>query len=274
MNINEFAKSILLGDSLEEKLLTWDQSGVNIDWGDPVDFVLPKTPARAKKIILSEKNIRFPKGHLHENEKKAIALNSFANHELLATEMMAAALLIYPHHTDELKKFKLGILSALQDEQKHFRLYTERLNEIGYEFGDFPLNDFFWRQMEKLKTPSQYLSTMALTFEAANLDFAFHYQKMFEEIGDFKTASVLEIVVKEEISHVGLGIHYLNKWKGDKTLWEYYRETLPYPLTPARAKGKIFNTELREKAKMPPEFITGIKDYDDDFKVTKRKEWK
>lgn len=274
MKINEFAESILLGETIDEKLLAWDQSTSNIDWGEPYDFSLPKSPGRAKKILLSEKNIKFPKGHLHETEKKAIALNSFANHELLATEMMAAALLIYPHHTDQLKKFKLGILSTLQDEQKHFRLYAERLNEIGYEFGDFPLNDFFWKQMEKLKTPSEYLSTMALTFEAANLDFAFQYQKIFEQIEDFKTADILEIVVKEEISHVGLGIHYLNRWRGDKTLWKYYRETLPWPLTPARAKGKIFNTELREKAKMPLEFINEIENYQDDFKVTKRKEWK
>ena len=272
MKINDFARSILLGENLEDKLIEMDPGKIN--WDTPDEFVLPKTPGRSLKISLSDKNIKFPKGHLHEIEKKAIALNSFANHELLATEMMAAALLIYPHHTDELKKFKLGVLSALKDEQKHFKLYTGRLNELGFEFGDFPLNDFFWRQMEKLKTPSEYLSSMALTFEAANLDFAYHYQKIFEEIEDFKTAEILSIVVKEEISHVGLGVHYLNKWRGDKTLWNYYLETLPWPLTPARAKGKIFNTELREKSKMPATFIDEMKKYQDDFKVTKRKEWK
>ncbi len=69
---------------------------------------------------------------------------------------MAAAILIYPHHTEELKRFKKGIFKALQDEQLHFKLYVKRLNEIGHEFGDFPLNDFFWRQMGKLDSPSNF----------------------------------------------------------------------------------------------------------------------
>ena len=134
-----------------------------------------------------------------------MALHSFANHELLAIEMMAAALLIYPHEKEEQKRFKRGVLSALKDEQKHLGLYIARLNELGYEFGDFPLNDFFWRQMDKLKTPSQYAAVMALTFESANLDFAQFYAKIFRSFDDEKTASILDVVLKDELSHVGPG---------------------------------------------------------------------
>jgi len=67
-----------------------------------------------------------------------------------AIEMMAAAILIYPHSTEEDVRFKKGIVTALKDEQKHLSLYIKRMNELGYEFGDFPLNDFFWRQLEKV----------------------------------------------------------------------------------------------------------------------------
>lgn len=270
MKMTEFAKSILLGQELEDKLI--DVNKIEFDDNEPA-FVIPKLPARSNKISFSAEQTRFPKGHFHLAEKKAIALHSFANHELLAIEMMACALLIYPHNTPELKKFKRGIISALKDEQLHFKLYLERLNEIGFDYGDFSINDFFWSKMQMLKTPSEYLAVMSLTFEAANLDFAHYYKHLFTQLGDFKTSDILDKVLRDEISHVNLGVNYLNKWKGDASLWDYYNECLPWPLTPARAKGKNFVLEVRRKAKMDEDFITRVREYKDDFGVTMRKEW-
>ena len=270
MNLTKTCRNILLDGSLESKLI--NISGFEFD--ENIAFEIPKFPIREKKISLSNKNLKFPRGHFHEVEKKAIALHSFANHELLAIEMMACALLIYPHRTEEQKRFKKGVIKSLHDEQKHFKLYVHRLNELGYEFGDFPLNDFFWDQMHKLKTPSQYLAVMALTFEAANLDFAHFYKHIFQELGDMATSNILNVVLEDEIGHVNLGVHYLNKWRGDKSLWDYYNQSLPYPITPARSKGKAFVEHVREKAKMDHEFIEKVKNYNDDFNITTRKEWK
>ena len=187
---------------------------------------------------------------------------------------MAASLLLFPHHTDEMKRFKQGIIKTIKDEQKHFNLYVKRLNDLGYEFGDFPINDFFWRQMESIKTPQNYLSVMALTFEAANLDFAHFYEKIFQEVGDIKTANILKVVYEDEISHVAFGVSYFEKWRENKSLWEYYNEHLPFPLTPARGKGQKFVEEARRKAKMDHDFIAKLTSFDDNFNVTKRKQWK
>ena len=203
-----------------------------------------------------------------------MALSSFANHELLAIEMMATTLILFDHSTEEMRRFKLGVIKTIQDEQKHFTLYANRLKEYGYEFGDFPINDFFWRQMESIKTPEQYLAVMALTFESANLDFAHFYEKIFKEVGDTKTASILKVVYEDEISHVAFGVSYFEKWRQNKSLWEYYNENLPYPMTPARSKGKNFVVEARKKAKMDEEFINKLSSFDDGFRVTSRKEWK
>ena len=270
MKLSDFSNHILFNGDKDSKLINVE----NIEFDDILLTSIPKLPSRNDQLKFSTKNAKFPKGNLFEIEKKAMALHSFANHELLAVEMMACALAIYPHHTDELKKFKRGVISSLQDEQKHFRLYEKRLNDLGYEFGDFEINDFFWKQMKSLKTPTHYLATMALTFEAANLDFAFYFENLFRQMEDFETADVLEIVLKEEISHVGFGVHYLQKWREDKSLWDYYIDHLPFPITPARSKGKIFRKEERLKAKMPEEFISKIQKYQDDFKITQRREWK
>lgn len=266
MNFDSFAKQILLGGNLSDKLL--DQP---VEWSDWSSFNLPQMPGREGRLKFSDEQFKFPKpNRLNENDKKAMALHSFANHELLAIEMMAAALLIYPHETEEQKRFKRGILSALKDEQKHLGLYISRLNELGYEFGDFPLNDFFWRQMDKLKTPSQYAAVMALTFESANLDFAQFYAKIFRSFDDEKTASILDIVLKDELSHVGFGAHWLNRWRGNKDLWNYYLQSLPWPLTPARSKGLGFDPEIHFAAIEDQSFIENLVNFDDQFRITKR----
>lgn len=270
MLLSEFAAQILNNGDLAHKML--DVEEITFDDFSPQSLIF--APAREASIAMSEFSDRFPKGHFHLKEKKALALHSFANHELLAVEMMAAALVIYPHHTPELIRFKKGVLSALRDEQKHFKLYVQQLNQLGYEFGDFKLNNFFWKQMKNLKTPSQYLATMSLTFEAANLDFAFEYKKIFEQLEDFETAKILNTVLEDEISHVGLGVHFLNKWREDKSLVDYYQSLLPWPMTPARSKGKHFQPDLRSRAHFNDDFIKWLSDYQDDFNVTNRREWK
>lgn len=262
----EFAKTILLGTRLEDKLIAGD-----LDWNGKCDFILPNLPGREDKIQFSEKKLKFPKApNLNQDLNKAIALHSFANHELLAIEMMAAALLIYPHETEDDIRFKRGVYTALKDEQKHFQLYISRMQELGYDFGDFPLNDYFWRQMPKLKTAAEYSAVMALTFEAANLDFAQYYSAIFRSFEDHKTADILDEVLEDEIAHVAFGAHWLKKWRGDKDLWNYYSSCLPFPMTPARSKGIGFDEKIHAKAMNDNDFMLELVNYEDDFQITKR----
>lgn len=263
---SDFARQILSGTTLEDKY-----TDVPFEWDAWKSFELPHQPGRSGKISFVKEKGKFPKAqNLNDTRNKAIAIHSFANHELLAIEMMAAAILIYPHKTDEDIRFKKGIVTALKDEQKHLALYINRLNELGFEFGDFPLNDFFWRQMEKLPTASHYTAVMALTFEAANLDFAQYYAQVFRDFGDEETARILDLVLVDELSHVSFGAHWLKRWRLDKNLWDYYRECLPWPMTPARSRGLGFDRELHQKAVQDPHFIQELDSYDDDYLITKR----
>ena len=145
----DYARTILLGENLEDKYFSAD-----IEWSPYIPFELPEKPGRFGTISFSDKQIKFPKApNLNQKQNTAIALHSFANHELLAIEMMAAAILIYPHANDDDIRFKKGIVSALKDEQKHLSLYIGRLNELGYKFGDFPLNDLVHRTRTLILPP-------------------------------------------------------------------------------------------------------------------------
>lgn len=273
MNIIEYAELVLFSGNLEDKL-THTEVVTNLSGTPRSEGLCNLVPNRNGKIVFSDKQIKFPKkSTFHLDERKALAMHFFANHELLAIEMMAAAILYLPVNDEVSKRIRVGLLSTIQDEIKHFKMYVKRINELGIAFGDFPVNDYFWRQMQKVKSFDQYFSTMALTFEAANLDFAKYYAEIFESVDDQKSSSIMDVVYQDEISHVAFGVYWLNQWRKDKSLWDYYKLNLPDLLTPARAKGISFDSEGRFKSGMDEEFISCIRDYKDQFIVTNRKEW-
>jgi len=260
MNPEKFAHQILFGEKLEDKL-----QSINVfDFGDYDGNLVPEMPGREKKISFSQERIKFPKYQLfHLKEKRGMALHYFANHELLAIEMMAAFLWKFPTRNENDKKLKRGIFSTLCDEQRHLNLYISRMNELGVEFGSYPLNDFFWKQMLKIKRMEEFLAVMSLTFESANLDFALFYKKVFSDVEDHKSAAIMQEVFMDEITHVKLGLHWLNKWKMDKDLFEYYRSILPLNMTPSRSRGIGYKRETREEAGFEKSFLEKLEQYRD-----------
>lgn len=271
MHYKEYARILLEGSSLEDKLIPLK----NIEYTENLNlYDLPESPGRIARLQFNNEQVKFPRSaSFHLEEKRGLALHFFANHELLAIEMMAAALLLYPDTTSEMLTFKKGLIKTIQDEQKHLKLYLSRMKDFGIELGDFPLNDFFWRSMDKLKTPSHFYSAMAMTFESANLDFALFYEKAFLEVEDDQTAKIMRIVFEDEISHVALGAHWLNQWRGDNDLWSYFVNHLPGVMTPARSKGIHFDRSSRERAGLDEVFLNQLDSFRDDFRVTNRKSW-
>lgn len=271
MHYREFARLLLEGGNINDKL----HPAKGLVYTESLEeFLLPKNPGRDSHLEFNNEQIKFPRSSsFHLEDKRGLALHFFANHELLAIEMMAAALLVYPDTGPEMLQFKKGLVKTIQDEQKHLKLYLGRMKDFKMELGDFPLNDFFWRSMEKCKTPSQFYAAMALTFESANLDFAQFYEKSFIAVEDFETAKIMNIVFEDEISHVALGAHWLNQWRGEKNLWTYYRDHLPGVMTPARAKGIQFNKTSRIRAGLDDAFISELDAFRDEFNVTNRKNW-
>jgi len=270
MKIEDFAINLLFGEKITDKLFYPDQD-ILINESKKT-FLIPETPGRSQKFKFSNKQLKFPKqGTLSIDENRGKALHFFANHELLAIEMMAAVLLKFPTENTETKKLKNEILFTIKDEQKHLSLYIKRMNDFGVEFGDYPLNDFFWKQVNNMHSFSDYLAIMSLTFEAANLDFAKTYQKIFSQFDDTQSAKIMGIVFHDEIKHVHLGVEWLNKWRSSKTLWQYYIDHLPGFLTPKRSMGINFSIENRLNAGFDMDFVESLIHYEDNFAITNRK---
>jgi len=256
MELRALAQTILQGTgTLPEKLTAAGDDGLTDDHpGDPETV---RAPARDAALAWSATRSDVPQGDLSDPQRRAALLHAFANHELLAIELFALMLLRFP---DAPQAFRRGLASTLQDEQRHLRLYVDRLEALGVPFGSLPLNRYLWDAMAELPDPLQFVTVMALTFEQANLDHMQSTAVALREVGDSESAAILERIGREEVQHVALGLRWFERWRAaEETTWEAYTRLLPPPLTPRRARGDAVWEEGRLRAGLSPDFVRELK---------------
>jgi uncharacterized ferritin-like protein (DUF455 family) len=271
MNVIQWAISIFTSNELSAKLL---DSNLITDFTFEKRIVDLSSPGRSREISFSTAKVKFPKvSSFIEKSNRARAIAFFANHELEAIEMMCAALIKFGGlvSEDDFSKISRGIVSSIKDEQKHLKMYLDRLQELGSEIKNHDLNDFFWKQFENIKNFDGFFSLMSLTFEAANLDFCLFYEKVFNDVGDFKSSEIMRDVFYDEVNHVRLGAYWLNKWRENDSLWNYYLNHLPAKISPERSKGIEFSVEPRIMSGLDDNFIKSLLSYKDEFNIPKRR---
>jgi uncharacterized ferritin-like protein (DUF455 family) len=257
MEIREFAEQLLFATTLEEKLRCPDKI-TDERPGSPL--MTPAAPGRPKELqfkVTGEARNSFPgTKNLERESERGRLLHFFANHELLATELMALVLLRFP---DAPAAFRAGVLQTLKDEQEHTQLYLRRMKECGIHFGELPVSGYFWRSVSGMVNPMDYVSSLCLTFEQANLDFTRHYARGFATVGDAATAGLLEKIYRDEIGHVAYGLKWFRRWKNpEESDWEAFCRQLKFPLSPQRAKGITLNVVGRRAAGFDAQFIAEL----------------
>ncbi|MGE9268329.1 MAG: DUF455 family protein [Verrucomicrobiales bacterium] len=260
-SVREFAERVLWAETLAEKIAPAPRELV-VGPPERGSFRAPDLPGRPSELRPGGdgRRARFP-GRVETEEERARLLHFFANHELLAVELMALALLKFP---DAPTAFRRGVLRTLREEQEHTRWYVERMAACGVTFGDYPVSGMIWNHIAEMESPLDYVSRLSLTFEQANLDYARHYAGVLAEAGDAESAAILGRIYHDEIAHVGYGLKWLRRWKQEKESdWDAWHRRLHLPLGPIRAKGSVpFNEEGRRKAGLDPEFIRNLKCYE------------
>ena len=262
MNITELAEQIVFGRTMEDKLVASESVSFDVLPSSKLTSVAGlKSPGRPPGLRMQTENRNNPrpKDHQLENERaRGQLLHFLANHELLATELMALVLLKFPEAP---RAFRQGVYATLLEEQQHTQMYIDRMKECGVEFGEYPVSGQFWRMVEPMQSPMQFVSRLSLTFEQANLDYSHHFAKVFRRIGDQATAAVLQTIYEDEISHVRHGLHWFQQWKQPSDSdWQAYQRELEFPLSPVRGRGPgvAFNREGRLQAGLSTEFIDAI----------------
>lgn len=255
MELHTWATRILAADTIEDKLyapdrLTDEAPGASFIWDAPTRPPGMHFQKRKKSEKLPSLNA------LHDAEKRALCLHRFAGHELLAVEIMAFTLLACP---DAPKHFRKGLANTLKEEQEHVRLYMQAMKRFGVQFGDFPLYRHFWAHTRYIRSPLQYVSTMCLTLEMANLDFAPIYGKAFALHGDDESSQLMQRIFDDEIAHVAFGYNWLKKWKpAEKEAYAMWTESLSPLMKPSRACGPTYHPEHRRLAGIDENWIAQL----------------
>lgn len=259
MEYSQLAERILFADTLEGKYYFPEEGLAALQDQNPGPPRPWSEPGRPPELQIAPRKVRFKFPHpdnFGDPEMAIRALHTFANHELMAIELMAWALLAYP---DAPSQFRKGLVRLIRDEQRHLKLYADRIEELGGQFGDLPVNDHFWRCAPELTSPLKWVCAMNLTFEQGNLDHAPYFEEHFRRCGDEKTAQILAQIYEDEIHHVGFGATWLNHYSGEeKSSFATYLENLTFHNEPSRGRGDRFDEEARRRAGLDEAFIQGM----------------
>lgn len=219
-------------------------------------------PGRDAGLELTSGAERLPGPHaLGEPCRRAACLARFAHHELMAAELFAWALLRWPALPPALRRGWLGVLA---DEQRHCRLYLERLAAHDSRPCEHPRSDYFWKHADAIAAsphgPRAFLCALGLTLEQANLDFSLTYRDAFRRVGDEASARVCQQVHDDEIAHVRLAATWLRRLDGgSRSDAESYAAAVPFPLEASRAKGRRFDAEARRRAGLSATFVECVR---------------
>ena len=145
------------------------------------------------------------------------------------------------------KQYYADWIGVAAEEAYHFTILRERLNSLGYDYGDFPAHAGLWEMA--MKTADDPLARMALVprlLEARGLDATPPIQRRLEQAGDDASARVLDIILRDEIGHVGLGDHWFRQLCAERNLEaeSTYLELLscfkaPRPILPMNEAARL-----------------------------------
>ncbi len=262
VSFRTFALRVVASETLEEKLESPSDGLTDSSPGPALCFLGPGRPPRLRIVACDEARVPSIEGMADPAQRPRI-LHALANHELQAAELFAWALLAFP---DAPAEFRAGLARLAAEEQRHCRMYIERMAQFGVGMGDLPVSGYFWGKIRGLTTPLRFVCAMGLTFENANLDHTTEYARAALSAGDRATAALLERVFRDEIEHVRFGWRWLIEWKQNvQSAWDAYCANVAWPLRGALARGPRFHPEGRIAAGLDPSFIRSLAEVERDF---------
>lgn len=236
----------LASTEIEEKLAlttaveaSWQAGDLNWQDETPVSLVCGLPP---KPVLIAPKDV--PQRNPKSPEGRARLLHAIVHIEFSAINLAldhAARFRGMP------EKYYADWIGVAAEEAHHFSILRQRLQELGHDYGDFPAHAGLWAMAEK--TSNDVLARMALVprlLEARGLDATPPIQKRLRECGDEASASLLDIILHDEIGHVGLGDTWFRQLCAERRLEpeSTYRRLLgdfkaPWPQAPMNEAARL-----------------------------------
>lgn len=202
------------------------------------DVAMPDTPARPLRPELLPPN-RMPKRGRAGSERSRFALlHALAHIELNAIDLA----------WDMVGRFGDGMPRSFvddwvrvgDDEARHFLMLDDRLAELGGGYGDLPAHDGLWQAaIATAHDLPARLAVVPQVLEARGLDVTPATVARLRTAGDADSADILEVIYRDEISHVAAGNRWF-RWACDSN-----------DLSPAETFRQLVSTYFRGELKPP-----------------------
>ena len=212
----------------------------------PNPIQAPGRPARPQLVPPRD----LPQRGLGSDEGRAALLHAVTHIEFNAINLALDAAYRFRAMP---ASFYADWISVAVDEARHFTLLAQRLKELGFDYGDFQAHNGLWEMAER--TAHSCLARMALVprvLEARGLDVTPGMILRLRKLGDQRSADILEIILSEEIRHVGIG----SQWFA----WCCQRDGLPPEPTFIELIGNVAKGSIRGPFNLPARYAAGFAD--------------
>ena len=166
-----------------------------------------------KPPLVSPRDV--PRRRLGSKEGQAAMLHAIAHIEFNAINLALDA--VYRFH-DLPADFYTDWIQVAFEEVYHFDLVQTRLQDLGYEYGDFSAHNGLWELAQKTAhDPLVRMAMVPRVMEARGLDVTPDIMRKFENVGDQESVDVLKIILRDEVGHVEAGsrwFHFLCQQRG------------------------------------------------------------
>ncbi|HJV51630.1 MAG TPA: ferritin-like domain-containing protein [Noviherbaspirillum sp.] len=159
----------------------------------------PALPVLVPPLDVERRSMRTVEG-------RAAMIHALAHIEFNAINLALDAIWRFPAMPHE---YYSDWLRVATEEALHFSLLSGHLKTLGFAYGDFTAHNSLWDMAEM--TAGDVLARMALvprTLEARGLDASPPVRAKLAQAGDDAAATILDIILRDEIGHVAIG----NRW--------------------------------------------------------------
>jgi uncharacterized ferritin-like protein (DUF455 family) len=216
-------------------------------------LAMPARPGRPQRpALLAPRDM--PRRRASGVKGRFALLHALAHIELNAVDMTWDLIARFAHRSMPRAFYDDWVRVGLE-EAKHFGLLSARLEELGGHYGDLPAHDGLWQAAEATGHDlTARLAVVPLILEARGLDVTPGMVASLEAAGDAASAKILEIIYRDEKTHVAFGM----KWF--RYLCEQERRPLEptfHQLVRASFRGGVkppFNEAARSEAGLTPGF--------------------
>lgn len=259
----------LLADPFDKMAATRDAVGLwqggRVSWeeGDAVQHLTEPGRLSRPEIVI---RAGLTQRKLDKLEGRAAMVHALAHIELTAVNLCWDA--IYRYRAMP-KAYYDDWVQVAGEEARHFLALCDRLREMGFAYGDFPVHDSLWQMA--LSTAGDLGHRMGIVhrvYEARSLDVVPKTIAKFERLGETALVKTLQMIGNEEIGHVGAGTRWF-RYRCEQAglpaeetffalLGQYLKGPLLGPFNEAwRLQAGFTPSELHRLQALDPRDLTG-----------------